>query len=171
MELIKPKGNFEKCIKQSILIHDPDTLPTFTVKKDFSTFEYGTAMDIIVTPEVTRTDKNLKKLNPIERGCYFDGEKSLYYFKKYSQKSCEVECLTNATLDACGCVDIEQPFKNKAEICLNISRHRSSCANDLQSNIYVSSDLSMEFGCLCLPLCNSITYNIKYFTIHEKITR
>lgn len=163
-----PKREFDRGIKQSFFVHYSDFYPTFTAKSDFLSFEYGTTIDVIVTPEITRTDKNLKKLDPKVRGCYFDGEKTLHFFKKYSQKNCEIECVANITLEACGCVDIDQPFKTSNDICLNISRVNPTCTNDLLSSIYIASNLSPEINCGCQPHCNSVNYNIKQYTIYEQ---
>jgi len=136
-------------------------------RKDFSAFDFGSTVDVIVSPEIIRTDKYLKKMRPSERDCYFEGEKSLKYFKKYSQKNCDIECRTNVTKKICGCVDIEQPFEKHEELCLNISRLLESCVRTLQNYLHTSLNYSPEQNCSCLPLCNSISYNIKYYTKHE----
>ena len=66
------------CLIDSFLVHDIDFLPTFSSRYDFSNFEYGTHVDVIVTPEIFRTE-GLKHLKPSERECYFEGEKSLKF--------------------------------------------------------------------------------------------
>jgi len=76
IKLTKTLKRFRNCVPQSLLVHDSDDLPTFKPRKVFTTFKYGTAIDITVSPEIIRTDKYLKKLKPSERDCYFDGEKS-----------------------------------------------------------------------------------------------
>lgn len=40
---------------------------------------------------------------PEERRCYFESERQLKFFKRYSKINCEVECLTNKTIEVCGC--------------------------------------------------------------------
>lgn len=50
------------------------------------------------------------------RQCYFDGEKDLKFFKTYTQLNCEMESLTNFTLDMCGCIRIGMPFDKKKQI-------------------------------------------------------
>jgi len=115
----EPPAWLLNCIRQSFLIHHSDELPTFKVRMDFMGFEYGSTVDIIVSPEIIRTDEYLKRLKPSIRECYFEGEKTLKFFKKYTQRNCEVECLTNVTMERCGCVDINQPFNNPYEACLD----------------------------------------------------
>ncbi|XP_070498388.1 uncharacterized protein [Chironomus tepperi] len=168
IKVLKPEGDYARCIKQSFLIHHYDFMPTFASKYDFTSFEFGTIIDVIVTPEITRTDRSLKKLKPTERGCYFEGEKELHFFNTYSQKNCEIECVANFTLETCGCVDIDQPFKTQENICLNISREIPTCVSIIQSEMYLSSDHLQQENCACLPLCDSISYNVKYYTMHEK---
>ncbi|CAG9803406.1 unnamed protein product [Chironomus riparius] len=171
-KITKPIGNYANCIKQSIMVHQPDYLPTFSIRKDFITFEYGSILDVIVTTEITRTDENLRKLSATERGCYFKGEKELYFFNTYSQKNCEVECITYITLKECGCVHVDQPYIDTEDVCLNISssndNSHKNCIIALHSAIYLSGDQQHEDACACLPLCNSINYNINYQTTHEK---
>ncbi|CAG9811156.1 unnamed protein product [Chironomus riparius] len=165
--ITKPPKILLNCIKQSFIIHSSDDLPTFYVRMDFMGFEYGTKFDVIVTPEIIRTEEYLRSLKPSVRGCYFDKEKSLKFFKKYSQRNCDVECLANITMNRCGCIDINQPFSNQNEMCLNISRSQPTCLSILKRDLYTFFDFSPEQNCSCLPLCNSISYNIKYYTKHE----
>ncbi|CAG9811153.1 unnamed protein product [Chironomus riparius] len=162
-----PQSFLHDCIKQSFVLHQSDESPTFNSRKDFVAFDNGMIIGITVTPEIIKTDRNLIHLKPAERGCYFDDEKSLKFFKKYSQNNCEIECFANITMDTCGCVDFDQPFSNPNELCLNISRMDSTCTSKLKTDIYASLDFSPESSCSCLPLCNSISYNIKYYTKHE----
>jgi len=150
------------CIKQSFIIHHPDDLPTFSPKREFLNFDYGTTIDVIVTPEIIRTDNDLKFLKPEDRGCYFQGEKSLKYFRKYSQKNCNIECFTNVTVKSCSCFDINQPFGSIDDVCQNISGLRTNCFRYLQHDLYALEHFSTEQNCSCLPLCNSVNYNIKY---------
>ncbi|KAL7013163.1 hypothetical protein ACKWTF_015225 [Chironomus riparius] len=165
--LKSPFGRTYSCVKQTFMVHQSDDLPTFSPRKEFTSFDYGTTVDVRIRTKITKTDEMLRDLDPAERECYFEGEKSLKYFKKYSQKNCELECLTNITKKTCRCVDIDHPFKTKDELCLNISRFANNCYLRLQHNLYEFEGFSPEQNCSCLPLCNSISYNIKYYTKHE----
>jgi amiloride-sensitive sodium channel len=166
LEFTVPTDGRYQCLMQSFLIHDPDYLPTFSWRYSFVNFAYGSHTDVIVTPEIIRTE-GLEHLNPSQRECYFDGEKSLKFFRKYSQRNCEVECIANITMDRCGCVDLTHPFQYSDHLCLNISRVVGYCFLHLQHDLYEYEDFSPERNCSCLPLCNSISYNIKYYTKHE----
>ena len=168
IKLTKIPGLFMYCVKQSFIIHHLDALQSFTPKAEFASFDSGATIDITVTPEIIRTDKGLESLNPLERECYFEEEKSLKFFKKYSQRNCEVECITNITMERCGCVDIEQPFLSVEDICVNITRGLPNyCPEQVQQQLLSLELFSSEQNCSCLPLCNSISYNIKYYTKRE----
>ncbi|KAL7013162.1 hypothetical protein ACKWTF_015224 [Chironomus riparius] len=154
------------CLIDSLLVHDPDFLPTFSSRYDFANFAYGMTIDVTVTPEIIRTE-GLKHLKPFERECYFKGEKALKFFNKYSQRNCEIECFTNKTFEHCNCVDLIHPFQHSSDICLNISVLPNFCLNHFRYELNELENFSAEQNCSCLPLCNSISYNIKYYTKHE----
>ena len=92
------------------MIHDIDAMPTFFRRDEIMSIAPG-QLNIEVIPEIVKSDESMKKINFNVRKCYFDGEKSLKYFNKYSQKNCIIECLTNFTLTICNCSDPSQPFE------------------------------------------------------------
>lgn len=50
--------------------------------------------------------RSIKKIN-------FDkNERKLRFFRSYSQKMCEFECLANYMKDECDCMDFSMPGKN-----------------------------------------------------------
>lgn len=48
---------------------------------------------------------------PFRRQCYFNDERYLRYFRSYSQSNCQVECLTNYTINKCGCAKFWMPSR------------------------------------------------------------
>lgn len=64
-----------------------------------------------------RTDEDFYRYSPSKRGCYFEGEKPLKFYKYYTKSQCEFECLTNRTLEKCGCVKFSMPRNNSTPIC------------------------------------------------------
>jgi len=67
----------------------------------------------------------------------------------------------------CQCVDIEHPFENQKDLCLNISRMMPSCIKYLSSHLYETYNYSPERNCSCLPLCDSVSFNVKYNIMYE----
>lgn len=66
---------------------------------------------IIVTPQLTTTDEALHNLNSGVRKCLIQKEKSLQYFKIYTQNNCKTECFANITKHHCGCIPFYIPRK------------------------------------------------------------
>ena len=63
----------------------------------------------MVQPRIMTTSDGLRSYNPQIRQCYFQGERYLRFFQVYTQRNCEVECLTNFTFTECGCVGLYMP--------------------------------------------------------------
>lgn len=74
------------------IIHPPNELPLTGnpegIKRD-------KMYEVFVEPEIIRADEDLKLLDINTRKCYFEDERKLKYFKIYSQKNCELECLSH----------------------------------------------------------------------------
>ena len=58
----------------------------------------------IVKPRITTTEESLRRFSSKDRNCYFDDERKLKYFEKYTRNNCEEECLSNLFLELCQCV-------------------------------------------------------------------
>lgn len=67
---------------------------------------------ITLKPFLTVSDENVKHYMPEKRKCFFDEERKLYYFRKYTQENCEFECVVNTTRDNCGCAMMFMPRKS-----------------------------------------------------------
>lgn len=62
-----------------------------------------------VKPRVMVTSKGLRRYAPQKRGCYFQHERKLRFFKTYSREKCRLECLANFIKKECGCVAFYMP--------------------------------------------------------------
>lgn len=62
-----------------------------------------------IEPHLMDTSEALRDYNPEKRHCFFPSERRLAYFATYSQDNCNLECLANYTLNACGCVEYYMP--------------------------------------------------------------
>ena len=84
-----------------INIHNSDELPS---SYDFQLFQgLRSLFNVFIIPELQLIDDDLKSWCPARRS-YLDGEKNLIFFKKYTKKNCEHECLSFEILEACKCV-------------------------------------------------------------------
>lgn len=92
-----------------VSLHTPDEIPR--LPDDFIFVPIEQDVYISVKPNMIATSIGLYGYSSDERGCYFKSERRLRFFKSYNQENCELECLANATIDACGCVKFSMPSK------------------------------------------------------------
>lgn len=167
-----------------ILLHTPGEIPQ--VSRHYFRVPLLQEVLVSVKPNMITTSKGLRHYEPNRRQCYFDMERQLRFFKVYTQRNCELECLSNFTRDQCGCVKFSLPrkliiFKSRrvhffllfsmkfiagdrnTSICgaMNIK-----CYNDAEDTLLEKffadglSNAGYELtGCNCLPSCTSITYD------------
>lgn len=136
-------GNF-----YSIFLHMPNEILT-----PFHAPQYANKMKVnVLESKLYKTDKKLKIYPPSKRGCYFDGEKSLKFFKSYTKSHCEFECMANYTLNTCNCTKFSMPRENSTPIC---GLNQSSCY------IKASKEWSQSSTCNCLHSCTYIEYSVK----------
>jgi amiloride-sensitive sodium channel len=100
-----------------------------------------------VTPKSHRTDEALRRFDPEQRKCYFEGERQLKYFKAYTKAHCEWECRSNATLKHCGCVKFSMPRDKYMPVC-NLSM--LACILDVKSSF-----------CDCYQPCIDLKYGYR----------
>lgn len=141
------------------MLHVPGAIPS--VARQFFKVSLGQKTVINIKPRMITTSKNLEKIHPSRRHCYFDGEKKLRFFKIYTQSNCELECLANYTLKHCGCVKYFMVRDNQTEIC-NLSRW--DCVEESRSEYSMHLENVWTYNndgnsCNCLPPCTSIFYD------------
>lgn len=90
-----------------IAFHSPDQFPR--IPSDFITIPFNQVAFISIKPNMITTSDGLRSYLPQERGCLFKAERQLRYFRSYSQRNCEIECLTNYTKKECGCTQFWMP--------------------------------------------------------------
>ena len=71
----------------------------------FFSVERGKTFDFVLQPKITTTDESLRRFSPKERNCYFEDERKLKYFLKYTKNKCEEECWSDLSFEICGCVE------------------------------------------------------------------
>ena len=144
-------------------LHSPTDIPRFS--KQFYRIPLRREVLLSVTPEVIKTADGLQYYSTSTRQCYYKGEKVLKYFKVYTQPNCELECLTNYTLNSCNCTKFAMPFESSTEIC---GWKKQKCYAEVEArwiietwNEYLQEDQSLndKKKCNCLPSCTSIEYS------------
>lgn len=140
------------CKFLTFLIHSPFELPGIYDILDLFEFDYGYNLEVLITPEIIRTDKDLRSLNPAKRGCYFEGERKLKYFQVYTRRNCEFECLSEnfESLKKLNCKPFYMVRDNSTEIC--------DYRNELEVQKQTFYLLRNITRCKCLDECDSIIY-------------
>lgn len=157
-----------------MLLHLPDETPQMT--KNFFHLSMDANVMVAIKPDVMTTSERLRSYEPNRRQCYFQSERYLKFYRSYRQRNCELECLTNYTLQRCGCVKFSMPRADGTPVC---GAARMQCYNEAEDELQRAefvqglatprppvdaTRLSAEqeansAGCNCLPDCTSITYD------------
>lgn len=154
------------CLSRSFMVnmilHLPNELPTVIHSEKL--FRLSSASLLKITARVKQNDETLKNFRLEERGCYFEGEQSLKYFKSYTKLNCEYECLINFTYKHCGCVKLSMPRTENMKVCkyedikcyLTVYR---SWPNVYFANVQQEKEF-LDFPCGCMPPCTQMKYMI-----------
>lgn len=147
------KSEFIFCCTMYAIIHLPSEMPTEFHK--FIPITYGSRSAVLITAKSYRTDEALRNFSPESRNCYFEGERKLKFFKTYSKPHCQLECLTNFTLKACGCVLFWMPRNQTTSVCK---------FSDLQCIEFSRNHKNKKDKptCSCYSACNDIKYEVEY---------
>lgn len=146
IKFTEPQNTFKKCLLSSFAIHSVDLSPTFIDYNEFIEIQPGVTLDIQVTPEIIKTEGNLKSIEASERECYFEGEKFLKFFKVYSDKNCELECIANFTLERCHCISFDLPRDKSTEVCTSDDVWKS-CESDVKKDAKSIKNFFKKCGC------------------------
>lgn len=159
-----------------VIIHSPGEFPRIT--QNFFNVPFHHEVFVAVKPVMTTTTTDLGGYSTDVRQCYFSNERSLKFFKFYSQNNCEHECFTNFTLVTCGCVKVSMPRDNDTVVCApekfhdlffsemyfritridGFSKHGRSI--ELRFNLTSEQLESIKRPCECLPSCVSLDYEL-----------
>ncbi|KXJ72524.1 hypothetical protein RP20_CCG017786 [Aedes albopictus] len=165
MRLMASDSNIEEhCREQQgfkVTIHAPNEYPQ--VSKKFALVTHSHDVTLAVRPVIMQTSSELKDYDPKRRNCYFHFERQLKFFRFYTQANCEVECLTNFTLELCGCVKFSMPrspgtplCQTSEIICVIEAEFRMLQLSVQQGEDNLESHVS---SCDCIPSCVSIQYD------------
>ncbi|XP_073819618.1 pickpocket protein 28-like [Musca autumnalis] len=147
-----------------VLLHSPDDVPL--VSKQFVRIPMGKEIVIAVKPNMITTSAGIAEYEPKRRQCYMMSERSLKFFKVYTQNNCELECLANYTLKTCGCVKFSMPRTPDTPVCGEDKIHCYDAAEDSLlfkefteglKDILMNEHIETE--CNCMPACTSLDYN------------
>lgn len=93
-----------------VTVHAPDETPF--VSRHFVRLSPDGETMLTVRPLATRVDSKLRGLDVQQRQCLFTDERHLKYFRQYTQRNCEIECVTDNLVRQCGCTRFSMPRKH-----------------------------------------------------------
>ncbi|XP_055840713.1 pickpocket protein 28-like [Episyrphus balteatus] len=143
-----------------LIVQTPGEVPQ--VKKNFINIPFDHDVLLTIKPQIMTTSEGLRHYTPERRQCYYQNERYLRYFTKYTQANCELECLANQTLAKCGCVKFSMPRSLSHPIC---GSKKVFCADQIANNFSSWKFMAKtkpfgESACTgnCLPTCFDIKY-------------
>ncbi|XP_070509997.1 pickpocket protein 28-like [Chironomus tepperi] len=160
---------WQGCVNyDSFIIHPSNELP---INAQIVRHEDLATSDVFITPEIVKTDDDLKHVDISLRKCYFDDERKLNYFKIYTRRNCEQECLTEIIYLNCGCVPFYYVRNESVTVCEYRRFHDCALKFESFSNFSEYDHLYPEQGkCNCLPLCNYVSYTYEVVTkVYQKV--
>lgn len=90
-----------------VALHTPGDVPQ--PSQHYFRVPLGQEVLVAVKPTLRTITDGLLHYAPHERNCFHEDEGGLHFFRHYTQRNCELECLANRTLAACGCVKFVMP--------------------------------------------------------------
>jgi amiloride-sensitive sodium channel len=138
-------------------LHLPNEIPTHFHKKQFIRFHEQSY--VTLTAMTYKTSEDLRELKPAARGCYFEGERKLKFFKSYTKTNCDFECVANFTLKMCGCVKFSMPREKNTPVC-DFDKSRCYYAAMTLWPGFNTTTMKVMDSCDCLKTCTDIKYSI-----------
>lgn len=92
-----------------VIIHSPIEFPPIYNSFFLRPSTYNV---LLVRPEMITVSEELRGWRPFIRGCYFQNEKYLRFFRIYTLENCDLECRANRTRHACGCAALGHPSEH-----------------------------------------------------------
>jgi amiloride-sensitive sodium channel len=146
-----------------VVLHSSVRIPR--LNQEYFRIPLDHAVVASVHPVAITTSQEVKTFDVAKRNCYFPSERKLKYFRTYSQQNCQLECLTNITLDSCGCVKFFMPRENSTKIC-GLGKYK--CIKEAERALMLEelnkfrNSVTVEFENRdCLPLCTDLSYNVE----------
>ncbi|XP_068914209.1 pickpocket protein 28-like [Tenebrio molitor] len=151
-----------------ITLHDPLQLPNFA--NYYIHVSLNTSVMVGIAPSLTQVSDVVKNLPPQTRKCYLSREKQLAFYRRYSQINCLTECLSNFTVELCGCAPYYLPRNRSTKICGAVKLECVSDAKDqfeidtLEDTMHLENfDYDFDFhqsACDCKPFCAELKYAV-----------
>jgi acid-sensing ion channel, other len=145
------------CTSPYFLVHSPYEYPGNFDETGMIEFDYAFDFEVLISPEIIKTDADLRSVDPMKRGCYFQGEKRLKYFNYYTRRNCESECLVDLLHKNVNCTPYYMVRSDSMDFC---DYHNEYIMN-YEVFIITQWRTSSYDDCGCLDACDSINYSFE----------
>ncbi|XP_063706287.1 pickpocket protein 28-like [Culicoides brevitarsis] len=150
-----------------VFLHNPFEIPSNQHQTSYD-LDISQILTLSVRPRVVLASDNIKtSYTAKERRCFFNAEKRLRYFRVYSKRNCEIECLANITMTMCGCTPfwLPQDKNSKHRVCGLKNYKCMTTESYVYLNLEIADasfgspvDTKPQFGCNCMAACKTIMY-------------
>lgn len=150
----------DTCYHNSFAVHSPFEHPLSTYDFEFIEIGYGDhgmSIEVLITPEVIFSEEYLKEYPIEKRFCMFDGDRRMKFYKHYTQRNCEMDCMSGFVERYCNCTPFDVISSDDNQIC---STKKIKCSEHARSMGRQVKDYFMN-NCDCWPACNSVKYKIE----------
>lgn len=139
-----------------ILLHSAGEIPQ--MKKYYYRIPLDHDTVMAVRPNIMNTTESLiKNYNKQQRKCVVEGERKLIFFKKYTQRNCQLDNLALRTSIRCHCVTFAMPRLRNTPICRKASELQ--CVKNVENSLMQQVLNKTAISYNCFPACRSISYD------------
>ncbi|KAG8258302.1 hypothetical protein J6590_032230 [Homalodisca vitripennis] len=138
----------EVSIGFKVVLHNPVETPKMSA--------YGSALPtgfetrMIFTPNLMASTEQVRNIPQDKRLCLFSEERSLRFYRTYTEYNCALECEANVTLEFCNCVHFYMPKVMEQRLIDD----RANISASLLAMVNVTN----RSACGCLPGCFALSY-------------
>lgn len=139
-----------------ILLHSAGEIPQ--MKKYYYRIPLDHDTVMAVRPNIMNTTESLiNNYKKEQRKCVVEGERRLIFFKKYTQRNCQLDNLALRTAIKCKCVTFSMPRLRDTPICRKAAQLQcvKNVENTLMQQVLDKTAISYN----CFPACRSISYD------------
>ncbi|XP_049294259.1 pickpocket protein 28-like [Anopheles funestus] len=151
-----------------IQIHTPHQCPQISTQNIRVPMDH--ALTVRIEPFLITTSENVMSYSPQKRLCYYTNERYLRFFRIYTKRNCELECLANFTLHMCGCIQYSMPRAGGVHICgiekLECCDNAEAILQEQGLGLVDNSSRLLLRSCNCLPGCIFLEYNTEISQAH-----
>ena len=151
-------SNFADYQAFKVFVGDPHEFPN--MRSYGLTIEPGHEHFLSISNTILTANKEVKKIKPKDRNCYFKEESKLEYYKHYTFSNCQQECSMKKAHEKLECTPWYLPRRGNSTLCdpwaardflklmtsVNNAEECGHCLPDCQKNSFFVSSSAVKFG-------------------------